>query len=357
MIGDLNGDGKMDIADALWALRLAVGLEALSSTHIITGDLNGDGRINSADAVLLQRMAANFDKVNPLPMTLEGLSDPLLLANILNMSVPVTVRVDNEQAVLGTDFCVAVRVDNAQGLSGYDVTLRYDEDLLDLVEVRAGTVVGNYPQQWEEEDGRVRISMGRREALYELGKAFVDGTLATVCFHAKDMPDAGAATQISIEGVPALMGQYGDSYEWFTAVLKVHGQVRIQEAIDEEGEPVEGEPAEGEGEMETIEEIAAFLLDNFDTADVDDDSRLSFDEACEVLSYLTQEQFNLLDANSDGFLTREELETFLDDGRCGCCRRGCTPEENVKRYLGDWLLLGLALLMIVAFAQNNHQPR
>ena len=86
LLGDLNGDGKSDIGDALWALLIAVGKEPFESGHIITGDLNGDSRINCADSVLLQRLAAGFENVNPEAAT-DTTSDEMLLANILDGSV------------------------------------------------------------------------------------------------------------------------------------------------------------------------------------------------------------------------------------------------------------------------------
>jgi len=346
LLGDLNGDGVVDIGDALWALRIAVGLESYQSSHIITGDLNGDGSINSADAVLLQRLAADFDYVNPPPLK-DGISDPLLLANILDLSMPVTVRVDDEQARVGETFDVAVRVDNAQGLSGYDVTLTFDAGLLEVADVREGTVTGDYPQEWRLSGGVLQVSMGRREALYESEKAIVSATLAVVQFRAKALPAEGDETWVRIESAPApaLKGQYGDSYDWFTRVNRVHGQIILKPGIS------------AEGEFETLEDIAAFLLDNFDVIDMDGDGLLNYEEALGAVADLTRDQFGLLDANGDGLLTREELEAFLADDRCGCCGRASNGKDNLKRHLGDWLLVGLSLLALLTLSSAMRHTR
>jgi hypothetical protein len=58
--GDLDGNGKVDIRDAVWALRLVVGLPASGVANVLAGDLNGDGRVSIADAVNLVRIAAGL---------------------------------------------------------------------------------------------------------------------------------------------------------------------------------------------------------------------------------------------------------------------------------------------------------
>jgi hypothetical protein len=123
-----------------------------------------------------------------------------------------------------------------------------------------------------------------------------------------------------------------------------------------EGEPAEGEPAEGEpaeGETGTTEEIATELLDEFDNADADDDGTLTFNEVRAVMG-LTQAQFDALDTNSDGSLTKDELNAILDEG-CGC--KGCNKGDakSLGDLLGDWLLIGLSLIVLLGFANTQKQ--
>jgi hypothetical protein len=42
-----------------------------------------------------------------------------------------------------------------------------------------------------------------------------------------------------------------------------------------------------------------------------------------------------------------------EEGGCGCCKR--TSKIDFKRMLGDWLLVGLSLLVLISFA--NRQKR
>ena len=66
--GDLNGDGKVDIADALLALRIAVGIYTASAAQLTAGDVTPfvlgkpapDGIIDVGDALLILRVAVGL---------------------------------------------------------------------------------------------------------------------------------------------------------------------------------------------------------------------------------------------------------------------------------------------------------
>ena len=66
--GDIDGDGKVDIADALLSLQSAAGLIHLSDTEILRGDIGplvndipvGDGKIDIEDAILILRKAVGL---------------------------------------------------------------------------------------------------------------------------------------------------------------------------------------------------------------------------------------------------------------------------------------------------------
>jgi Ca2+-binding EF-hand superfamily protein len=63
--------------------------------------------------------------------------------------------------------------------------------------------------------------------------------------------------------------------------------------------------------------MAQYIYDNFDAVDTDHDGTISFAEAQAAQPRLTTEDFAELDADSDGMLTKEELETYL--GLSQCC--------------------------------------
>ena len=55
-LGDVNGDGKVNAADALLALQDSVKLTELSGEQKDKADMNNDGRVDAADALeILQK--------------------------------------------------------------------------------------------------------------------------------------------------------------------------------------------------------------------------------------------------------------------------------------------------------------
>lgn len=54
--GDVNADGKIDIADVILICRYIMGDAVLSSTEFAAADINNDGKVNAADGVLLCQM-------------------------------------------------------------------------------------------------------------------------------------------------------------------------------------------------------------------------------------------------------------------------------------------------------------
>ena len=58
--GDVDGDGEVTVADALAALRSAVGLKTLTRRARIAGDLDADGETTVSDALLILRRAAGL---------------------------------------------------------------------------------------------------------------------------------------------------------------------------------------------------------------------------------------------------------------------------------------------------------
>ena len=60
MIGDLNGDGKVNTADAVVVLKSSAGMITLDEKQNLAGDTNHDGKVNTADAVLILKYAAGM---------------------------------------------------------------------------------------------------------------------------------------------------------------------------------------------------------------------------------------------------------------------------------------------------------
>ncbi|NLI70111.1 MAG: hypothetical protein GX364_04520, partial [Firmicutes bacterium] len=54
-LGDLTGDSKVDVNDAIWLLRSIVNLAELSLNQEVAADVNGDGKVTVQDAILILR--------------------------------------------------------------------------------------------------------------------------------------------------------------------------------------------------------------------------------------------------------------------------------------------------------------
>ena len=59
-IGDLNSDGKINTADAVYVLKASAGMIQLDENQLSAGDCNHDGKVNTADAVLILKYAAGM---------------------------------------------------------------------------------------------------------------------------------------------------------------------------------------------------------------------------------------------------------------------------------------------------------
>ncbi|MGN1217905.1 MAG: dockerin type I repeat-containing protein, partial [Phocaeicola sp.] len=60
LLGDVNGDGSVNVIDANMVRRAAAKLIVLSDTQKLAADVNNDGKINIVDANLIRRYAAKL---------------------------------------------------------------------------------------------------------------------------------------------------------------------------------------------------------------------------------------------------------------------------------------------------------
>jgi len=60
-IGDMTGDGKVNVRDVTAMQRHLAGLEELTDDRLALADVNTDGKVTIDDVTLLQRYLAEFD--------------------------------------------------------------------------------------------------------------------------------------------------------------------------------------------------------------------------------------------------------------------------------------------------------
>jgi len=107
---------------------------------------------------------------------------------------------------------------------------------------------------------------------------------------------------------------------------------------------------ESDRQEDNPSEIAQSLVDEFNTADTDNDGKLSFSEASTVWDSLSLMQFDAWDTDNDGLLNEAELVAQgAREPTPGNVElpQGCNL-ESAKRRLGDLLLVGLAIMLFPA---------
>lgn len=76
LIGDVNFDGIITVADATMVQKSAAELITFSDKETVAGDCNGDGIVSVADATLIQKYAAEFTEDLKLTGTYVGSDNP-----------------------------------------------------------------------------------------------------------------------------------------------------------------------------------------------------------------------------------------------------------------------------------------
>ena len=135
ILGDVNGDGSVAIADVVLLNRSVLGKVTLTDTARKLGDVNGDGNISIADVVKLNRyvlkkiavLAASADR------TVDGVSD-------FN-AVPASISVGTIDGKAGQTVTVPVSISGNPGIAGYSLKVNYDANVLTLNSMTAGSLI------------------------------------------------------------------------------------------------------------------------------------------------------------------------------------------------------------------------
>ena len=100
----------------------------------------------------------------------------------------------------------------------------------------------------------------------------------------------------------------------------------------------------------TLDAVATLLLDGFGSADTNDDGSLSFAEARAKVPAITQAQFDEL-AGGDSAISEAELDAVVNPPEpVGCPKlSGTSLGDTLRKSIGDFFLLGLALLGMLAW--------
>jgi VCBS repeat-containing protein len=170
-LGDTSGDASYSTLDGQRIQRVLVKLDSGFAAYanvdpLIVADTNANGYLSSIDAsrvfqeVSYLTGASTLDRLElpPIPAGIGPLSlagpDPLV-------DIPIDARGE-----AGELITVPVRIDTAAGLESVQLQIGYDASRFDLVEVRRGSLSGDFG--WfitGQEAGRIRVDMTRLNAL------------------------------------------------------------------------------------------------------------------------------------------------------------------------------------------------
>lgn len=135
ILGDVNGDGSVAIADVVLLNRSVLGKVTLTDTAKKLGDVNGDGNISIADVVKLNRYV--LKKITALASPATGTVDSVVDFNAL----PASISVGTVDGKAGQTVTVPVRISGNPGIAGYSLKVNYDASALTLNAMTAGSLI------------------------------------------------------------------------------------------------------------------------------------------------------------------------------------------------------------------------
>jgi hypothetical protein len=121
MLGDVTGDGKIDVLDAQLVARFAVGLTVSDSTRVRRlGDVTGDGTVDIVDAQQIARYTVGLVASTRVGQATAG-------ACVLLTYRVVLLSPSSQTVTVGSPVDIRARVVDGSGLPVPDVTVTWDE--------------------------------------------------------------------------------------------------------------------------------------------------------------------------------------------------------------------------------------
>lgn len=129
ILGDINGDKDITIADVVLLNRYVLGKVSLNSDKKKLADINSDGDVTIGDVVLLNRQVLGKDT----PATVK------LAPKAARASEEMKISVDNVSTKAGETISIPVRISNNQGIAGIAFSVELPEGY-SLVSMKKGEV-------------------------------------------------------------------------------------------------------------------------------------------------------------------------------------------------------------------------
>jgi len=135
ILGDINGDKDITIADVVLLNRYVLGKVSLNSDKKKLADINSDGDVTIGDVVLLNRQVLGKDT----PATVKLAPKKSRKKAAARASEEMKISVDNVSTKAGETISIPVRISNNQGIAGIAFSVELPEGY-SLVSMKKGEV-------------------------------------------------------------------------------------------------------------------------------------------------------------------------------------------------------------------------
>ena len=135
ILGDINGDKDITIADVVLLNRYVLGKASLNSDKKELADINSDGDVTIGDVVLLNRQVLGKDT----PATVKLAPKKSRKKAAARASEEMKISVDNVSTKAGETISIPVRISNNQGIAGIAFSVELPEGY-SLVSMKKGEV-------------------------------------------------------------------------------------------------------------------------------------------------------------------------------------------------------------------------
>lgn len=134
-VGDINGDGKINSADAVLIIKHISGNGNLFDNQIKNADVNSDGTVNSIDALLILRYATNDISSIPYNEQQERLLNSSLkrkvstTSNGFTSTAQIVNEWDNNDGTFSYQVNITIRNDSDTDSGTWKAAVVFDKDI------------------------------------------------------------------------------------------------------------------------------------------------------------------------------------------------------------------------------------
>lgn len=185
MMGDVSLNGKVQAYDAAQVLQKTVSLIILNAIQNRVADVSGTGGVTAFDASLILQFVV--DKIRVFP------AEELYKSNPFEASAKLSIP--NQNVIEGQTFTVPIQVSNIINAQALDLQLKYDQNLLELVNVSASNFTNglNVQQNIDAVSGIIFLSVAATEVFKT-----TSGDWAILTFKVKSNKNSNIKTAIQV---------------------------------------------------------------------------------------------------------------------------------------------------------------